>query len=125
LIPASETAEALGAPANYLSKTLRQLARRGLLRSSRGPRGGFELAVDVDRLTAADVVEAVDEVTSVGACLMGVGVCDPSRPCPAHERWSALRAHVLEPMERTTIAELMGGHPGPSRTPTTRTAPER
>ena len=42
-VSADRVAGALGAPANYLGKTLNMLARRGLLASSRGPAGGFRL----------------------------------------------------------------------------------
>lgn len=123
LISAAETADALGAPPNYLSKTLRLLARRGLLKSSRGPRGGFELAFDIETITAAQVMEAVDEVASPANCLLGGGACDPTRPCAAHERWSTLRERVLGPMQDTTIADLLG--PSASRTTPDLNAPSR
>ena len=50
-------AKALDVPQNYLSKTLHQLARAGVLRSVRGPRGGFQLAIPPSRLTLARVTE--------------------------------------------------------------------
>jgi Rrf2 family protein len=108
-VPAAEAAEALGAPSNYLSKTLRLLVRKGFLRSSRGPRGGFQLAVDAEHLTAAQIVEAVGDGTTRSNCLMGSGPCDPDAPCAAHEQWEALTRRVLGPMERTTVADLLGG----------------
>ena len=107
-IPAAEMANALGAPPNYLSKTLQLLARRGLLLSSRGPAGGFQLAVDPERMTAASVVEAVEDAAPSSTCLLGDRPCDVDHPCPAHERWTELTERVREPMERTTIADLLG-----------------
>lgn len=108
LIAAIEVAEALGAPPNYLAKTLRLLARRGVLRSVRGPHGGFALAVPAWELTAAQVVEAVDEVSARANCLLGDRACDPEHPCEAHARWATLTAQVLRPMEETSIAEILG-----------------
>ena len=46
-------------PAHFLAKILQQLARKGLLRSSKGPTGGFALRVDRDEI-AWDIVEALD-----------------------------------------------------------------
>lgn len=109
LVAAADVARALGTPPNYTGKTLRLLARRGLLRSVRGPAGGFELRREPRDITLADVVEAVDgqpQTTSV--CLLGNRSCDAGRPCHAHERWSALLDRVAALMEEMTIADLLG-----------------
>lgn len=107
--PASEIAEALGAPPNYLSKTLRLLVRRGLLLSVRGAQGGFRLRRPAHLITTAEVVEAVDERSPVATCLLGDRPCDPADPCQAHAKWASLRGLVLKPMMDTTIADLLGG----------------
>lgn len=102
-------AEALGAPRNYLSKTLHQLAKQRLVASQRGPNGGFWLAVPADRLTVARLVEAFDEPRAGSRCLLGERPCDPDAPCAAHERWTAVTAATRTPLARTTIADLLGG----------------
>lgn len=107
-IPATEIAEALGAPPNYLAKTLRALVRRKLLRSSRGPGGGFALARSADTISTAEILAAVDEVGTVSACLLGDGPCDPDHPCAAHHQWTLLRERVLAPLSETSIADLLG-----------------
>ena len=110
LVPASEIAGALGAPQNYLSKTLRRLAQRGLLRSGRGPKGGFELLVHPASLSLSRVLDAVDEsVESSPTCLLGDRACNPSGPCEVHMRWITLVEQVLRPMEETSMADLLGG----------------
>jgi Rrf2 family iron-sulfur cluster assembly transcriptional regulator len=108
LIAATEVAQALGAPPNYLAKTLRLLARRGVLRSVRGPHGGFALAVPAHALSAARVVEAVDEVSARANCLLGNRACDPESPCEAHAQWETLTRRVLQPMEETSVADILG-----------------
>ena len=110
LVPASEIAGALGAPQNYLSKTLRRLAQRGLLRSARGPKGGFELLVHPVSLSASRVLDAVYEsVKSSPICLLGDHPCNPSDPCEVHVRWTTLVEQVLRPLEETSMADLLGG----------------
>jgi Rrf2 family protein len=99
-------AEALDVPQNYLSKTLHQLARAGVLRSARGPRGGFELAIAPERLTLARVTEPFDEV-GVRHCLLGRPQCGDRSPCPAHARWGAVSDTLQDFFRSTTVADLM------------------
>jgi len=107
LVSSQEIADALGAPPNYLSKILRMLAKRGILRSLRGPNGGFQLAAAPKHITPAQVVQAVDDVAVPATCLLGDRLCDPDDPCAVHERWSALSAQVLAPLQSTSIADLL------------------
>ena len=50
-VAVGEIAQALDVPRNYLSKTLHQLVRAGILTSTRGPTGGFQLAMPAESLT--------------------------------------------------------------------------
>jgi Rrf2 family protein len=47
-------------PLEYLLKILQQLVRANVLRSKRGPRGGFSLAKPTNKITMLEVIEAVD-----------------------------------------------------------------
>jgi Rrf2 family protein len=47
-------------PLEYLLKILQQLVRANILRSKRGPRGGFVLGKSVSKITMLEIVEAVD-----------------------------------------------------------------
>jgi Rrf2 family protein len=106
-VPAEVIAEALGAPRNYLSKTLNTLAKRGIVSSTRGPTGGFRLAVAPEDLTLAEVVRAFDEPRSRAVCLLGGRPCDDRRPCTVHFRWKTVAADMWSPLDRTTIATLL------------------
>ena len=58
---AEQIARATGSPANYLAKTLNALAKAGLVTSTRGPFGGFVLAVPASELTVARIIDCFDE----------------------------------------------------------------
>jgi Rrf2 family protein len=60
LVPSYVIAGAEGLPENFLLKVLRPLASAGLLRSVKGPNGGFRLARPAKDITLLEVVEAVD-----------------------------------------------------------------
>jgi Rrf2 family protein len=113
-ISAESIAEALAAPRNYLSKTLGALAKAGVITSARGPNGGFRLAVPAGELSLARVVRPFTESIGTAVCLAGDRECDGRNPCSTHEHWSAVQAELLAPMERTTIADLLG-QPGNGR----------
>lgn len=102
-----DVAEALDIPRNYLSKTMNALTGAGILRSTRGPRGGFSLAVSRDELTVARIVEGFDPADSRSGCLLRGGPCDETDPCAAHHRWREVEEVVRTFFARTTVADLL------------------
>ena len=105
---ADEIADAIGAPRNYMAKTLNALAKAGIAISSRGPFGGFQLAFPPEQLTVAEVVDCFDDPPRHQRCLLGDAPCDPRIPCAAHSRWTAVTVARREPLATTTLADLMG-----------------
>lgn len=110
-VPVGDIAQALEVPRNYLSKTLHQLARAGVVASTFGPGGGFRLARPADALTLDAVVSPFDTAAE-RHCLLGRARCLDSDPCPAHEHWKAISVQIHDFFARTTVAQLIGGdHP--------------
>jgi Rrf2 family protein len=103
---AVDLARTIGIPGNYLSKTLHQLARAGVVTSARGKHGGFVLARPAARITLAEVVAPFQEVGE-RACLLGRPTCSDARPCPAHLHWKRVAEQVAGFFSRTTIADLL------------------
>ncbi len=66
-------AEARGAPERFLLKVLKPLVTAGVLRSLKGPNGGFGLARPASQVTLLEVVEAVDGPVRGHAPLAGEG----------------------------------------------------
>ena len=106
----AEIATALDVPQNYLSKTLHQLARAGILASTRGPAGGFRLARPAERLTLQRVVSTF--ATAGGRrCLLGHGTCGEIPTCAVHTRWAPVAAQMRDFYEATTVADLLPAVP--------------
>lgn len=99
-------ADALDVPRNYLSKTLHVLARAGILKSERGPRGGFQLAQPPAQLSLALVTAPFDDVAT-RHCLLGRAQCGGRHPCASHARWSDVSASLREFFGQTTVADLL------------------
>ena len=111
LVSADEIASAVGAPRNYMAKTLNVLVRRGVLTSMRGPGGGFALAVAPDTLSVAAVIDLFADARPVAArCLLENRACDLGVPCSAHARWTKITRSARDPLVAMTIGELCGTH---------------
>jgi Rrf2 family protein len=108
----NEVADAIEAPRTYLAKILGQLARAGILESTRGPAGGFRLAIPSDDLRLSDVVAAFEEMEQ-RRCLLGHGICGQNPGCTAHELWAPIAKSMDGFLANTTLADLLS-----SRTPT-------
>lgn len=57
---AQRVSKAYNIPLEYLLKILQQLVKAEVLRSKRGPRGGFSLARPAEQINLLDIIEAVD-----------------------------------------------------------------
>lgn len=75
LLSVGRIASALGVSKAHLSKVLQRLARAGLVRSVRGPRGGFALDKAPEQITLLDVYELIEGPLSSGKCLLSRPIC--------------------------------------------------
>jgi Rrf2 family protein len=105
---ADDIADAIGAPRNYLSKTLNTLTKAGVTSSVPGRRGGFALAIPPHRLTLHHLVTVFDEPVTGARCLLGDRPCTSDHPCAAHQRWTQIDHARDMALRSTTIADLLG-----------------
>ncbi len=106
-VRAAELARAVEVPANYMGKILRELARAGILKSARGKRGGFQLAVAADQLPLLSVVSQFDRLGEARKCLLGRTKCSDRDPCSTHEQWGKVAELIDEFFRDTTVADVM------------------
>ena len=124
-VPVGDIAQALDVPRNYLSKTLHQLARAGVVTSTFGPGGGFRLAAPAESITLARVVAPFDAAAQ-RHCLLGRARCADADPCPAHARWKGISEQVERFFAATTVADLRhGAAPMPRTSTASRRPPAR
>ncbi|MEX0793203.1 MAG: Rrf2 family transcriptional regulator [Pirellulaceae bacterium] len=108
--PQSCTTEEIAAttkvPLAYLSKVLQGLARSGIVRSQRGVGGGISLVRKPDELTILEVVNAVDPITRIRSCPLGLKGHGMNL-CPLHRRLDDALASVEQAFGGTTLAEVL------------------
>jgi Rrf2 family transcriptional regulator, nitric oxide-sensitive transcriptional repressor len=107
-----EIHKATRVPEGYLSKVMQALTRAGLVRSQRGLHGGFTLEKDPADLTILEVVNAVDPVSRILTCPLGLE-SHGEKLCPMHRRLDDAIAMVEEAFRGSTLAELLA-EPGDS-----------
>jgi Rrf2 family protein len=108
-ITAESIARAQGVPLKFLLGILGELRRAGLVRSQRGPAGGYLLDRDPSSITIADVMRAVDGPL---ASVQDAKPEDVSYPGPAaklQDVWIAVRASLRLVLEQVTIGDLLAG----------------
>lgn len=103
---AKQVAADTGVPVHFLAKILQDLVRQGLLKSNKGPRGGFRLIAPAQELPLMRVVEAVDGPGRYQHCIAGAAECNDRIACPMHDSWVPVRQHIVEYLQGTTIADL-------------------
>lgn len=106
VVSKQEICEAEGITPAFLTKILQPLIRGGVVRSKRGSGGGFVLAVDPERLTVLDVMEATEEPMVLNVCLLGESACERESLCPIHELWAEARQQLEEIFSRRSVADL-------------------
>ena len=94
---------------NHLAKVLQRLARAGLVRSARGPLGGFTLARAPSRMTLLEVYEAIEGPLSPHSCLLGKPRC--GGPCVLGDFIEKTNAAFKKKLARTRLSDVAGTFP--------------
>ena len=94
-------------PAHFLAKLLQQLARKGLLKSQKGPSGGFCLRLKAKDVRLIDIVDAVDGLEHYAKCIVGFPECNDRMGCPMHDSWIALHSRIMGYLRRNTVGRLV------------------
>lgn len=94
----SEMAERQEISLPYLEQLFAKLRRHGLVKSVRGPGGGFVLSKPAQDIYLADIMTAVDESIQTTRCHNAPAFgCRPNKArCATHELWAALGDHIQD-----------------------------
>ena len=90
----------------YLAKVIQELVHAGVLRSQRGVGGGISLVKSPAELTILEVVNAVDPITRINHCPLGLAAHGVNL-CPLHKRVDQAMALVEDAFRKTTLAEVL------------------
>jgi Rrf2 family protein len=113
-VTAVQLAEAQHIPPKFLENILSQLRRSGLIRSQRGPEGGYWLAHPADEISLADIIRAIDGplVGVRGERPEDLGYEGPAKSLQTV--WIALRASERSILEQVKLADVASGELPPA-----------
>ena len=94
----------------YLEQLFARLRRRGLVKSVRGPGGGYRLAQPAADLYVADIVTAVEEPLEAVRCTSSTKGCMPGgERCLTHDLWDDLGRHIHDYLASVSLADVVSG----------------
>jgi Rrf2 family protein len=102
-----EIAEELAVSEAHLAKVLQRLGRAGLVRSQRGPGGGFTLAKAPEEITLLQVYEVTEGPLTTPECLLGQPVCQGH--CILGDLLEGVGHQVRDYLATTRLSDLRGG----------------
>lgn len=105
-----EIAEAYKIPLPLLSKVLQALCKHGFVRSEQGASGGYRLARDPGRISALEVIRAIDGPVFLASCFHDKD-CDQQNTCTVKEPLRKVHEGILRLLESITIRDLTADMP--------------
>ena len=91
---------------SYLEQLFSRMRREGIVKSTRGPGGGYHIAKGYDQITVKSIIIAVDEEIDATQC-NGKENCHEGRRCITHDLWEAINHKILDYLESLTLANLV------------------
>ncbi len=98
----------------YLEQIFRKLKQCGLVRSVRGPGGGYVLGKPSDSLRLSEIVVAVEESFKMTRCdkkTTASGCMGSGAKCLTHDVWQGLEQRIFEYFDGITLADVRRGAP--------------
>lgn len=89
----------------HLSKVLQRLTKAGLVKSTRGPKGGFTMAKPADKILLLDVYESIEGPFTSRKCLLGTPVCGDNK-CILGGLLEKIDTQLKEYLSGTKLSEL-------------------
>lgn len=105
-ISLADISERQGISLSYLEQLFTKLRRTGLVKSTRGPGGGYSLSRPADQIAVADVITAVDESVDTTRC-GGMSNCQNDERCLTHELWVDLSDQIYNFLSSISLGQLM------------------
>jgi Rrf2 family iron-sulfur cluster assembly transcriptional regulator len=91
---------------SYLEQLFTRLRKHNLVRSTRGPGGGYSLSRPAESIDIAEIISAVDEVVDTTRC-SGANNCNDGNRCLTHDLWDDLSRQIYDFLNKISLASLM------------------
>ena len=98
-----------GISISFLEQIFFKLKKRNLVKSCRGPNGGYSLARSPEEIKISNIIDAVDEKVKTVACKKDSkkGCNGKSTKCITHNLWDDLENHINSFFEKNTLNDIL------------------
>ncbi len=114
---AASLAEQTRIAAPTVCKLLKQLQRAGLVTSTRGLHGGYQLSRPAAQISAAAILDALEGPVALTDCSAGHGNCEIEDSCRVGRVWQRLNLAFRRSLYEVSLAQLAGLEAAPARLP--------
>jgi len=105
-----ELAERQGISMKYMEQIVPLLKTSGLIRSTRGARGGYVLAKSPSEISLRDIVQALEGSWCLVDCLDDKSLCDRAKECVTYEIWHDIHRAIHKILDSTSLADIIERH---------------
>ncbi len=103
---ANEISEHLEIPLRFIAKLLQLLAKRNIISSNKGPKGGFYMTEENLNLKVCDILEVLEIKNVFDSCFLGLTECSDNNPCPVHEIVTDFKTNIFQKFKHQSIKEF-------------------
>lgn len=89
-----------------VSKLLKSLVRAGLAVSQRGARGGYALSRPAEKISAAEILDALEGPLAITECSSAPGLCGLESSCLVGAAWQRINVSIREALDEVSLADL-------------------
>jgi Rrf2 family protein len=94
-------------PLRYLENLITPLIAGGMVRSTRGPRGGVSLAKPPEAIRLSEVIQLLEGSIGMVDCVDDPGICSLSTFCVTRDVWCEVKKAMNGVLESTTLQDLV------------------
>ncbi len=102
----STISEEINSPQAFTAKILQQLTRNDIVKSIKGPYGGFTIEKEKMSTKLSEVVSVLDGDSIYTGCGLGLKQCDANSPCPLHFKFVEIRDSLRNMLENTSLKSV-------------------
>lgn len=104
-------AKAIGSPEAFTGKILQELAKNKIVKSVKGPYGGFSIeAARMKKITLKEVVKVLDGDKMYSGCGLGLRICSEKKPCFLHFQLKKTRTELKKMLNENSIYDVVQGN---------------
>jgi len=101
-----EISEFINANEHTVGKILQTLVKQNVIKSMKGPSGGFYISKEQQKQPIINIVEAIDGKQIFKACGLGLSKCSSRHPCPIHDDYKEARDIIENLFRQKRVMDL-------------------